>query len=660
MFRLLFLIFLVTLGCKSTTSTVSNSSGIDDLALFTVNNTPISTKEFIHVYKKNNVNNDSAYTQTDIKNYLDLYIKFKLKIEEAKALGMDTTATFLNEFNSYKDELKKPYLTENKVTQKLMAEAYGHYQQEVRAAHILVNVKNVDMPSDTLLAYNKAMELRNEILAGADFSIMAKKHSDDPSAKNNGGDLGYFTAFQMVYPFEKAAFSTPVGEVSMPVKTQFGYHLVKVKDKRPSNGKVQVAHIMLRTKADTLQNRNKIFEIYEQVIGGVDWNELVKLHTEDINSRNTNGILRPFSVAQMPLEFQEAAFALNEEGDISDPVQTQYGWHIIKLIKKEPIETYEQMLPVIKSRIEKDSRANLNKKAFIARLKKENGFKSNVAIETQMLARADSSLLKGSWTKPQADKFSDQVLFQIGDQKFTVGNFYEFVVANQKANSKSPQAYFKQLYSDYQDEQLLAYEEAQLESKYFDYKMIVKEYREGILLFELMEREIWNRAVEDTLGLKQYFDQNKEQYMWDKRAEVSIYTAKPEILSQIEKAIGKNDSVFLESKNLNETFNSANKEQLKIEEGLLEPQNNELLSIAQWKIGIQQIEFAGKTHLIWIKALHEPQIKELYETKGAVISDYQNHLENIWVEKLKQKYAVLIDNSALNHVYQTLENERIK
>lgn len=650
MLRKLLFIFLLLAGCKSTNVVDSvNLDNSDQQILFTVNGEGVTAEEFKYVYSKNNINNDSAFTKTDIKEYLDLYVNFKLKIQEAESRGMDKSKAFVDEFNGYKEQLKKPYLTENKVTERLVSEAYDRFKYEVRASHILINVKE-----DTLDAYNKIVEIKKQVDKGASFENLAKQYSQDPSVKVNGGDLGYFTSFQMVYPFESAAYQTNVGEVSAPTRTQFGYHLVKVKDRRPANGKVQVAHIMLRATSDTTAVRNKIFEIYDQVKGGVEWAELVKLYSEDVNSRNTDGVLRAFSVGQMPLEFQEASFALAEPGEISDPVKTQYGWHIIKLINREPIEPFEQMEASIKSRISRDARAQLNEIALINRLKKENGFSEHAENKRIALSITDSTLLRGNWEYTSSAQ-DNLVLFKVADKGHLLNDFATYIKENQKPTNNELKHYTSQLYNDFQKSKIIAYEEDHLAEKYFDYKMIVKEYREGILLFNLMENEVWNRAVEDTVGLEAFYQSRKDNYKWDERAKASIYSASEKILQEISNAIEKEDSVFLTKQSLYKKYNSGSNLILQSESGIFERGVKEVLDLAEWKVGIQKLEFGGKSHLVWIQEILPPQIKTLQETKGAVISDYQEVLEKNWLVKLKEKYSVSMNNEVLNYVYESLQ-----
>ncbi|UII34283.1 peptidylprolyl isomerase [Fulvivirga ulvae] len=659
-FRIWFILILIV-GCKAS----SDVSGIrqDDIPvksmkLFDVGEESVYTDEFAYVYRKNNVNNDSAFTHDDIKDYLDLYIKFKLKIAEAKSRGMDTTRAFIREFGTYKEQLKKPYLTENQVTEKLIAEAYQRYKEEINASHILVQVDPQAAPADTLEAYNKISKIREQSINGTDFGKLAREYSDDPSAKMNNGNLGYFTSFQMVYPFESAAYNTEEGKVSKPVRTKFGYHIVKVLDKRPSQGSVEVSHIMIRikpNKADSLEARNKIFEIYDQAVGGVNWEDLAKQFSEDINTKNSGGLLKPFKVGQMPYSFQEAAFALSRPGDISDPIMTPYGWHIIRLEKKLPLESFKEMEPSIKSRIDRDSRAELNKKVLIERLRKENNFEETSATQ-EILSFADSTLNKGSWDFPDSHEILDDVLFRIATEKYTVGDFFKHLKREQRPNSHSPEVYMRLQYNNYTDDRIISYEENHLEDKYMDYRMLVNEYREGILLFELMEQEVWNKAVEDTAGLKAYYENQKNKYQWEQRLKATVYNSDNEdVLEEIEKLIKSNDSLSLSKKALEKQYNDKTALTLQVTEGIFEKGDNHIVDQVEWLPGIYRVDGSGRYNLVWVEEILEPAPKKLEEVKGLVISDYQNYLEKLWVKELKEKYPVDINDSGLNYIYEKLE-----
>ena len=372
----------ITLGfliLVTTLLTISNSKAQSkDPVLMTVAGEDVTKSEFEKVFKKNN-KSAGAVDQKALSDYLELYINYKLKVKEASELGLDTAATFVSELNGYRKQLSQPYLIDKEVSDKLMHEAYDRMQKDVRASHILIKCGPDELPKDTLEAYNKAMKARERVMKGEDFGKVAKEVSEDPSAKDNMGDLGFFTAMQMVYPFESAAFNSKIGDVSMPVRTKFGYHIIKKTDERKDPGEVFSAHIMVRagkgtTPDDSAKAVQKINEINGKLKAGGNFEELAKQYSDDQGSAKNGGVLPSFKTGRMVPEFESAAFALKNKGDISEPIKTQYGWHIIKLINRKEIGTYEEMQSELKASIGKDSRSEVSKSSMVNKIKKEYKF----------------------------------------------------------------------------------------------------------------------------------------------------------------------------------------------------------------------------------------------------------------------------------------------
>ncbi len=535
---------LIAGGCKTTKAPQASDPYIQ-----TIGNTIVPASEFSYVYQKNNANADDAYSEASVREYLDLYTNFKLKVVDAEKAGLDTTLAFSRELNVYKKQLAQPYLTEKSVTESLIKEAYHRLGEEINASHILISVAEDADPKDTLAAYQRIISLRERAVKGEDFATLARQSSQDPSAAANGGNLGYFTALQMVYPFEQAAYTTPKGEVSQPVRTRFGYHILKVHDRRPSQGQVRTAHIMVRANAgiaaeDSLNAKKKADEIYSRLKKGENWNSLVSQFSDDGNSKAKGGELPLFGTGNMIPSFESAAFALKNPGDYSQPVQTPYGWHIIKLIERIPLESFEEMEASLRAKVSKDSRSDLNRKALLARLKKENGFNENKNAVAAALAKADSTLAIGSWNYDKADKQNKEVLFSLKDSTYTRGDFFAYVKGSQRPRKNVSASYLMQTaYQKFMEESLLNYEEAQLDKKYEDYRMLVKEYRDGILLFQLMDTKVWSKAIDDTTGLREYFNNNRERYTWGKRMEATIYNAADNsVLTEVKAKL--NDRIF--------------------------------------------------------------------------------------------------------------------
>lgn len=521
---IIFTLWLFISGCAP--SKVPQS-GID--AVFAIDGNPVGREEFIYNLKKNNYAGDPALSRAAIDEYLDLYINFKLKVHEARQLGLDTTKKFRDEYRGYKDQLTESYLKDDSVINALVDEAYQRLREEVSVSHILIRVSNFSDPSDTLKAYREIHRIYEKATEGEDFTELAVEYSEDPSVKINKGRLGFFKGLQMVYPFEEAAYETPVGGISLPFKTPFGYHILKVHDKRPSQGSVQVAHIMLQNKKnrspqDSARIRDKIYTIYDSLTAGGDWDYFTARYSQDMRTRENGGVMSPFEAGRIVPSFSEAAFALEAPGDISEPVHTPYGWHIIKLIRKIPPGSFEELKKEIVDRVKQDSRSGLTREILIERLKKENHFRMSRDIRASVLAYADSSLLQGKWEFDRTDGFTESVLFTIANRNYTVGDLFESVETNQQVNRTSnPGVYMNSLIDQYIEDRLIEYEKTQLPRKHFDFKMLSQEYYEGILLFELMDRKVWSKAVEDTVGLEAFFRENRGRYRWPTRMAATVF-----------------------------------------------------------------------------------------------------------------------------------------
>ncbi|MDO7850124.1 peptidylprolyl isomerase [Hymenobacter convexus] len=543
-------------GCQTSkpAATAAVASTATGPVVETLGTYPVPANEFAYVYRKNNSSAPDYGTRQSVNDYLDLYTNFRLKVLEAEQRGLDTTQAFKRELDGYRQQLAQPYLTEKSVTDQLVREAYDRMSQEVNASHILIRVAPDATPQDTLAAYQKAVKLRQQALAGEDFGQLARANSEDPSAKENGGKLGYFTAMQMVYPFESAAYKTPVGQVSQPIRTRFGYHLIKVNDKRAAQGEIKVAHLMIRMnanapKSDSITAKKKIDELYSRLKKGENWDKLVAQFSEDAGSAANGGELPPFGTGRMIPSFEEVAFKLQKPGDISAPVQTPYGWHVIKLIEKQPLAKFADLEPGLKSKVAKDSRSELNKAAFLKRVRQEDQFVEVPAAKTYVFSKADTALVAGRYKyaapaaatgKPAKNAVTDNsALFTIKGKPYTVKDFLTFAQQNQRPRTGAqPSFAMQQLYDQYVEQSLTDFEKNSLDTKYEDYRMLVKEYRDGILLFQLMDEKVWSKAIEDTVGLKKYFAANQAKYQWDQRVQGTVVSAAtPALLTRVQKEL---------------------------------------------------------------------------------------------------------------------------
>ena len=621
------------------------------LTLFTINNKSVTTDEFIDIYKQKNQSKKGDFTEVKISEYLDLFINFKLKVTEAQKRGMDTTAEFRKEFNSYKDELKKPYLAESNELDRLTKEAYARLTEEVKASHILINLNPDPRPADTLAALQKITEIRNKTMSGEDFGKLAKEFSEDPSAKTNDGNLGYFTTMQMVYPFETAAYKTKVGEISQPVRTRFGYHIIKVVDRHAARGEVEVSHILLRGgSANDVKVKTTIFEIYDQLKGGRKWEELCAEYSEDNATKSAGGKLRPFGVGALPSvpEFEKVAFNLQQPGDVSDPFQTAIGWHLIRLEKKIPVPSFKEIEPALKRKVSRDERLQISKTSLLAKRKKELGFVEGEAAQ-QIKSLADTSLIRGRWKFRGEESLKTKTLFTIQSKPVLAGAFISYIYKNQANSALSPEVFLNQRYEKFVEESLSDKEEEILIAQHPEFKSLLNEYYEGILLFGIMEKEIWNKASLDSAGQHKFYDQSQSKYMAGERLEARLFATTDEVfLEEMQVKISKGDSI---TKNDVKKFKSVQKTRL------FEKGENKVIDKIPWSIGIHQSEADGIYYLVEVNSLAAPGPKSFSEARAQVISDYQDYLEKNWIAELKVKYPVKINPKGKKIVLEELKKK---
>lgn len=650
-------VFFKTLILPFVLLSLSNAIAQDnkDAVLMTIGGTKVTVAEFENVYHKNNTKG-TVNDNKSLNDYVDLFVNFKLKVKEAEEMGLDTVKSFKDELGGYRKQLGQPYLTDKDVNEKLLKETYDRLKEEVHASHILVKVSENALPKDTLEAYNKIMKIRARILKGEDFNKVAaeKGVSDDPSAKDNGGDLGFFTALQMVYPFETAAYNTKVGEVSMPVRTRYGYHIIKISERRKALGEVLVAHIMVKTATnmkaeDSINAKTKIDEIYGKLKAGAKFEELVQQYSDDKSSAKNKGELPWFGTGKMPPEFEKASFAIVNKGDFCEPIRTKYGWHIIKLIDKRNLASFDEMKNDLKAKVTKDSRSQAGRASLIAKVKNESKFKENIKTRDEFYKIMDSTLFNGQWDAAKASALK-KPMFNLNDKVFTQTEFAKFIAAHQSKRPKTdPQMIVNQLYNQFVDESVIAYEESRLDQKYPEFKSLMQEYRDGILLFELTDQKVWSKAVKDTLGSKEFYESHKTNYMWDERADASVYSCADEkIAKQVRGLIkkGKSEKDILAEVNKNSQLN------LQVESRIFTKAENEFVD-KNWKLGTSEdivSEKDKKIIIVVVNKLLKPEPKAYQDAKGMITADYQNFLEKQWIEALKKKYPVTIDNKVLSTV----------
>ena len=618
--------------------------------LFTIDGKPYYTDEFSRVYNKN-IDLVKDESQKDLDKYMELFVGYKLKINKANKLGLQNNSKYINELKSYRTQLSKNYTSDTKVTKALIEEGYNRSLKEIRASHILIMVDENAMPADTLKAYNQALDIRKKALAGEDFAELAVKFSQDPSSKENKGDLGYFSAFRMVYAFESAAYNTKKDKISMPIRTKFGYHLIKVADSRDNRGEISVAHIMILKKAQTAENaaenekaKATIQDIYTKLKQGENFESLANQFSEDKNSAPKGGLLPRFASGQLSSEeFENVAFGLTKPKEYSAPFESQFGWHIVKLVEKYPIKKLDEMERELDEKIRKDDRSRLITNSLTNKLHKKYTIVRDEKLYAQIKASVTDKFYTNEWKLPENLKDYNGNLFKIEDKSINGAEFLSYAEAQQKANLKIKPIgkLVDYVYQNFVDDKMTNYYNDNLEKEFPEFANVIEEYRDGLLLFDLMEKEIWDKAKQDTLGLKNYYEANKLKYQWKNRAEVLVVSSTKEgMVKEAKKLLkkDKNADFIKTSLNTKEVVNVMTKQET-YEEGAENFPKNVL-----FKAGISEVYKEGEFYFVnKVLKITPASSKTLDEARGRVINDYQQYLEDNWVNDLKKEFKVTVN-----------------
>ncbi len=634
----------------------------NDPVLFTVEDTPVHKSEFEYIYTKTNGKN-ADFSRESLEEYLDLYIKFKLKVQKAKEMQLDTIAQLQQELAGYRRQLADSYLIDKEVTEKLLREAYEHSKQDVDISHILFAVAPNASPEDTLAAYKKAEEAKKRLEGGEDFGAMAKELSDDKSAQQNNGRIGYVTALfpNGFYPLEKAAYEAPQGKVAGPVRTSAGYHLLKVHDRRPARGEIEAAHILLRTDSNPELVKARIDSIYRELQAGADFDAMAKALSEDSRTAANGGYIGFFGINKYAPDFENAAFGIEEDGGFSEPVQTNVGWHILKRISRRGIQPYEIEKSRLEAKVKKDTRFERAKEAMVENIKEEAGLKEYPEVLDQFAGTLTDTFLTFRWRAPEEKP--SEVLFSFGkDFQKTLGDFTDYLTRASRQRMRQGKdadvrAVLDGLYTDFLNESAMQYEERQLEEKYPDFKALMREYEEGILLFEATKMLVWDKASQDSAGLVDFYDKIRGKYRWNERSVTSLYKMMDTHRSQLDEV--REFAKENEPEAVLEKFNTGETPWLLHEAKTIERNIYPEFRNMEWEEGAlsqSEPDPRGRSiKFIKIEKILPAAIKTLEEARGYAVADYQDYLEKQWVEQLREEYEVEVNKKAFESMVREKE-----
>ncbi len=574
-----------------------------------------------------------------------MFITYKQKVADAEAEGIDKTQTFTNEFEGYRRDLAEPYMRVQEVEDSIINAIYDRMKEEVSVSHIMVANRGEGV--DREAQRTRLDSIRTAILNGADFATLARRFSIDRSVVRNGGDMGYITAARYPYTFEDAAYTTPVGEISPVIETPFGFHIVRVNDRRPARGQVLVEHILKLTQGlseeEAAVKKAQIDSIASLLAAGGDFEAIARAESEDPGSKREGGRLNWFGTGMMVPEFEAASFAL-ANGETSAPIKTSYGYHIIRKLDSRGIEPLETVRPIIKNAIAQDDRSQLPRKRKVEQLRKK--FKAEVNRRNLDAVRAEI-IANGGLDSTLEARFiaSNRTVASYGKTNIPLSEVTAEVAGRFIGDPQKQAEMFEDAVQQHLDMALLEAERDDLATNNPDYRNLLNEYRDGMLLFEVSDRKVWSKAKQDKEGLENYFRTHRDNYRWDKpryKAYV-VFATSDSIMNAAREFLNSSD---IPSDSLTTALRKQFGKDIKLEKVIAAQGENNITDYLGF--GAPKPEPKGKW--AWYfpyrdKVLDAPE--EAADVRGAVTGDYQNLLEEQWIQELKQKYPAKVNQKVL-------------
>lgn len=638
----------------ATTGSIALAQSESDI-LFTVDGTPVSLAEFDYIYSKTN-GDTATYSRESLEEYLELYKRFKLKVAKARDMGLDTVPSLMQELAGYRRQLSDSYLVDQEVTEPMARELYDRMQEDVNVLHIAV-----DLPKkpgeDTLSAYEKAKIALERVQEGVMWGKVARDFSTDPSAPRNGGEVGYITAPLPVglYALENAIYETKPGDLSGIVRSDKAYHIIKVLDHRPARGEIEAAHIFLRKpkEGDDSSVKARIDSIYKALNAGADFDVLAKTLSEDSRSAPRNGYIGFFGINRYERSFEDAAFSVEKDGGYCSPIETRVGWHIIKRISKRAKTDWNTSKSELVTRVKRLPRYEVGRVQMVERLKDEYKFTENKVLLDKYIESLPDSFMNYRWKPGPVDEVT-LFSFKGDDHEVKLSDFTSFLRRNASKRIRmegiqSVEQAARSLYDDFVVDQTFIYAESRLDKDNPDFYNLMREYQEGILLFEATKKNVWDKAGQDTTGLETYFDAHRDDYVWNERVVMDVYSMpidqEKEYYGAIAKMAKKSTTAEILAK-----FNTDGKEVITNHTRTVERGREPSIDQIKWKKGSHTMaEQDRKRKVSRIGVVNQvlaPSRKELSEARGYVIADYQDQLEREWVAELEKSYKIEMNKQA--------------
>lgn len=625
----------------------TNAFAQDNEVLMNINGKEITKSEFEYIYHKNN---KQQVDINSLEEYMPLFINYKLKVDAAEKAGIDTTDIFITELNGYRKELAKPYLTDRATEEALLKEAYDNYAKNVEISHILISAGQMPTEESRAAALVKAQEVAARAKAGEDFAALAQQYSEDPGSQARGGYLGYVKGGRLIYSFEKVAFSMNPGEISEPVETRFGYHIIKVHNVRADQGERLCAHIFLMVPRDAspeveAQKKAEAEAIYNDLMAGADFVTMAREKSNDQSNAMRGGELPWVSAGDLVKEIEDAAFSL-EVGKIAAPVRSSYGYHIVRLNDSRSVRSFDEMRGELQQRLTRDERGSMGRTVLMNKLKAENNYKINdMMVETALSlcgTAIDSTALA---TLAQ----QDLVLATYANKQITSKDLAASLKSRRLVPGHDVKAVIMAEIERKAEADLLEIETAALSEKYPEYRNLINEYRDGMLLFEISNREVWEKATSDIKGLEKFFKKNKKKYTWDRPRYkgMVISCTNDSVMKEVKKFIKKNKNSNL-AVAIDTTFNTDSTILVSIDNGLYVEGDNKFVD--ELIFGGAQAQRNEELPVVFLsgKTLKAPE--SFLDVRGQVTADYQEYLEKLWVEQLNKKANVVVNEDVLKTI----------
>jgi peptidyl-prolyl cis-trans isomerase SurA len=622
---------------------------------------------------------------------LQLYIRFKLKIQDAVEAGQNENSAYLQELAMYREQLARNYLYDREVTADLIEEAYDRMRSEVRVSHILIACPRGANAQTEAQAKGRIEEIYQQLKrnnTAENFASLAETNSDDPGTKSAGGDLGWMTAMQVVYEFENYAYNTPEGDISPVFRTDFGYHILRVTAKRPNRGDIKVRHILIRVTAPGEEYDDaalkKIEEIRAQISSGQSsFEEMARNYSEDYNSRYNGGVMDYVNTPQYigdpdRQKWVDQAFLLTEPGQISPVFRTNYGYHLVQLMDIKPMASFDQMRSYLKQQVQQNARSKVSIDALVNKVKKENNFTENKAAYQAFLSVLDSSFVQGAFQVDALPKsyskdgkrfnLLDMELFRLGNDDYTVEDFALYLQTNRHVMNMDMAAAYEAEYQAWVSQSCVENQNEHLDERSAEFRDIYQEYREGILMFNRMQELVWDKANNDSIGLAQFFHANRADYRWNDRYHVDIYYCSDAkmmktVSKQVKKGIQADSLLRMHTKNNPLGFNYRMGYYQWSDTGLVPNPAvlNALFSNSSYRsqTGIIKMNQIGEDWVVVnLHGFLPSGPKELSECRGPVTSRYQEELEQRWMDDLESRYEVSINYETVEALKQELNATR--